>query len=414
LTFQTTIYSSSSTISKAWFIYTIQSELHGSIVNRVPLDVDPAQRVEATITWESEDQVAIPGLPFLIRWEAQDESGLRIRSEETLVRYEDNRFDWQVIEDDSLSVWWHGHPREFGQQIFDIAVTAVADQSELFQTALRFPIRVMIYNNTEESEEICLCGEAVVGGRAYPEFGITAQVVPMNPFLWTWMSEVIPHEISHLYFAQVTTSNFGEDPPMWLNEGIAQINEPIDHTYETELVENAAMNGDLIPLTELVEGFGRYQGTLSDLAYAESYSAVQFLVEELSTKSLGVLFYVYRSGMANDDVFRSALGYDLGEFQRRWLDWLGTSITFPPTKTPLAPKQSESHSQVTREATKRSRTPTPTPSNTYETPMTVAPKKAMPQNQVPLPIIVMALPFGFFIIFLGVCFIIWRKFRRER
>jgi hypothetical protein len=205
-----------------------------------------------------------------------------------------------------------------------------------------------------------------MGGKAFPDYGITAQLVPLTPYLWAWMTEVIPHEISHLYFAQESTSVIGEHPPTWLDEGIAQLNEPIDHSYEDDLVQAAAQEGDLIPLTDLVDGFYPYHGEHLDLAYAESYSAVQYLIETHNPETLTYLFPFYRSGWSTDYAFTSVLGYDLGEFQLRWLSWLGTSMTFPATPTPLPDELLEPTSTATFTAAENSLGPTSIPTRFSE------------------------------------------------
>jgi len=382
-------------------------------MERVPLELHPGTRTQVGITFEFDRNEAIPGLPILVSWEARDESGRRERSEETLVRYEDTRFDWQVIEEGAISVWWHGHPQEFGQQIFDIGAKAVADQAEFFQTALHTPIRIMIYNTLDEFRVIYSNGDDAMGGKAFPEYGITAQVVPLTPYLWAWMTEVIPHEISHLYFAQESTSVIGEHPPTWLDEGIAQLNEPIDHSYKDDLVQAAAQEGDLIPLTDLVDGFYPYHGEHLDLAYAESYSAVQYLIETHNPETLTYLFPFYRSGWSTDYAFTSVLGYDLGEFQRRWLHWLGASMTFPSTPTPLPEEFLEPTPSATSTVAESSLSSTSIPTRSSEVRSTPVPSRAMLPSSVPLPIIVLALPSGLFLVFIGACFIVWSKVRRD-
>lgn len=416
MTFETTIYATSGEITSAWFIYSIQTELTEPFIERVPLELHPGQRAQVAITFEFERHEVIPGLPILVSWEARDESGRRDRSEETLVRFEDTRFDWQVIEEGAISVWWHGHPHEFGQQVFGVAATAVADQAEFFQTTLHSPIRIMIYNDQDEFAEICSHGDDAMGGKAFPEYGITAQIVPMNPVFWMWMREVIPHEISHLYFGQETTSVLGEYPPTWLDEGIAQVNEPIDHAYLADLVQPAAQESDLIPLTDLAEGFYPYHGERLDLAYAESFSAVQYLMEAHSPETLTYLFPFYRSGWSTDYAFTSVLGYDLGEFQQRWLHWLGTSMTFSPTPTPtpLPDEFLEPTSTATFTAAESSLSSTSIPTRSSEVRSTTVPSRAMLPYSVPLPIIVLALPLGLFLVFIGTCFIVWRKYCRDR
>jgi hypothetical protein len=414
MTFETTIYATSGKITSAWFIYSVQTELTEPVKERVPLKLHPGQRAQVAITFEFDRNEVIPGLPILVSWEARDERGRRERSEETLVRYEDTRFDWQVIEEGAISVWWHGHPHEFGQQIFDVAATAVENQAELFKTTLHVPVRIMVYNTLDEFRVICSHGDDAMGGKAFPEYGITAQVVPMTPYIWIWMREVIPHEISHLYFEQESISKLGDYPPTWLDEGVAQTNEPIDHSYETDLVQAAAQEGDLIPLTDLAEGFYPYHGERLDLAYAESYSAVQFLIEAHSQDSLVDLFPFYRSGQTTDDAFESVLGYDLGGFQSRWLAWLGTSITFPATPTPLPDEFLQPTSTATFTAAESSLNPTSIPTRSSEVGSTPVPSRAMLSYPVPLPIIVLALPSGFLLALIGVSLLVWRKVYRNR
>ena len=414
MTFETTIYSTVGKITSAWFIVSVQSELSEPVVERVPLELYPGKRAQVAITFGFERHEAIPGLPMLVSWEACDESGRCNQSEETLVRNEDTRFDWQVIEDEAISVWWHDHPYEFGRQIFDVATTAVANQTVLFQTTLQVPIRIMVYNTLDEFRVICSNGDDAMGGKAFPEYGITAQALPMTPYLWAWMSEVIPHEISHLYFAQESTSIIGEHPPTWLDEGIAQINEPVDHSYLTDLVQTAAQQGDLIPLTDLAEGFDPYQGERLDLVYAESYSAVQYLIETHSPETLTYLFPFYQSGWSTDYAFTSVLGYDLGEFQRRWLQWLGASMTFPSTPTPLPEEFLEPTPSATSTVAESSLSPTSTPTRSYSVRPTPTPIMVMPAGPAPLPWIAFALPSGFLVALIGFSFIVWRTYRRDR
>jgi hypothetical protein len=414
LTFETTIYSTSGEITSAWFNYSVQKGLSEPSVERVPLELYPGKRAQVAITFEFEAWEVIPGLPMLVSWEALDESGRRDRSEETLVRFEDTRFDWQVIEDEAISVWWHGHPHEFGSQIFEVATTEVANQAELFQTTLKSPIRIMVYNTLDEFRVICSHGDDTMGGKAFPEYGVTAQVLPITPYLWLWMSEVIPHEISHLYFGQETTSVLGEYPPTWLDEGIAQVNEPIDHAYLADLVQTAAQESDLIPLTDLAEGFYPYHGERLDLAYAESFSAVQYLMEAHSPETLTYLFPFYRSGWSTDYAFTSVLGYDLGEFQQRWLHWLGTSMTFSPTPTPTPEEIQKPTLAPSFTATESSLSPTSISTRSSSMQATPTPTNVMASGFVPLTCIAFVLPTGFLVALAGMSFLVWRKYSGNR
>jgi hypothetical protein len=392
MTFETTIYSDSGVVSSAWFVYSVQSELTETNPQRIQLKLNPGKRASVALKLHFDDQEVIPGLPIRVHWEAVDSTGRRGRSEEIPARFEDTRFDWQVMQEKNISIWWHDHPTEFGSQIFEVASTAVADQAALFQTTLDNPIRIMIYNTLDEFRVICRHRDDVMGGKAFPEYGITAQVVPITPYPWEWMREVIPHEISHLYFAQATTGMRGETPPTWLDEGIAQLNEPIDHSSLTDLVQTAAQQGDLIPLTDLMEGFDPYYGEHLDLAYAESFSAVQFLTQTHGLETLTYLFAIYRLGWSTDNTFKSVLGYDLGEFQQRWLGWLGTAMIFAPTSTP-SPADFRVHSSAaTKIAINKEIESTFTPTRISEARHSTQNDMMDPSNPLPKACIAFALP----------------------
>ena len=62
------------------------------------------------------------------------------------------------------------------------------------------------------------------------------------------------------------------------------------------------------------------------LAYAESVSAVAFLVRENGEEALVRLIQTYADGVSDDEAFRAAVGTDLAGFEQAWLDDLGAAV----------------------------------------------------------------------------------------
>ncbi len=62
------------------------------------------------------------------------------------------------------------------------------------------------------------------------------------------------------------------------------------------------------------------------LAYAESVSAVAFLVREHGEEALVSLINSYADGVTDDEAFLAAVGLDVAGFERAWLDDLGADV----------------------------------------------------------------------------------------
>ena len=87
-------------------------------------------------------------------------------------------------------------------------------------------------------------------------------------------------------------------------------------------MEAAGRNGTLIPLDGLA---GKFPTTAEGffLAYAESVSAVDFLVRTHGEDALVSLIRSYADGRTDDEAFPDALGVDTAGFDDAWLADLG-------------------------------------------------------------------------------------------
>jgi len=318
---------------------------------QVALEFEPAGRVTLRYTWNTSGLTIPPGAPIFYHWEVTDSAGNRASSEEALFYYDDARYDWQVLENESIGVWWHDRPAEFGEQVFEIAQRAVGKQRSLFKVELDYPMRVIINNDQDEFTGWHPYVHDWVGGQAFTSLGVTVQIVSAYSSQEMWLNGVIPHEIAHLYFYQVTYHPLSS-PPTWFNEGVAQYNEFVDHDLDLSLAKSAILRGDLIPLRTLIGSFGNDRAKVS-LAYAESLSAVTYLVEIYGAQGLSDLMAAYGEGKSNNQAFQAALGRTTDEFEADWLACLGvpegmyvvptpwSTPTWPPSPTMMSGLSSE-------------------------------------------------------------------------
>jgi hypothetical protein len=377
LTFSTTVSSNAGEIVDAELVFHLRNQFSSASLSRMKIEFEPASAVDLSYVWDT-SAGTIPGAAVIYYWEVTDSAGNQVRSDEQLVRYEDTRYDWQILENDDIAVWWHDRRASFGEKVFEIAVQAVENQRQLFQADLDFQMRILIYNDFAEFAEWNGVVSEFIGGQAFPDQGVTAQIVSAYGSQEHWLNDVVPHEISHLYFEQVTF-NRRSNPPTWLNEGVAQFNEFGSHRATLRDVETAANRGDLIALSALEVGFGYFNESRARLAYAEALSAVTYLVETYGEEGMAALLAAYREGMVTDEAFPAALGVTPGQFEADWTVWLGLTEgefvtntpwplpTFPPSPTPyiLGTAVPDSAATPTPRATAVAQLPT-TPANTPE------------------------------------------------
>ncbi len=333
LTFQVTASSDEGDITKAELFYAAGNEISSVSFTSESIEFEPGPKVELTYTWDTSDSTAVPSTPILFYWQVFDSAGNQAQSEEIFVRYEDIRFNWQLLETEDVGVWWHDRPESFGKRVFAIAQAAVDQQSDLFQSELDYQIVIIIYNDAEEFNAWQGLSFDWVGGQAYPNYGITTQIVPASRLQNQWLRGVIPHEISHLYLAQVTYSLLSS-VPAWFNEGVAQYNELDDNELALNSAMSAARRGELISLSSLASGFGRHNEERLRLAYDEAFSAVLYIVDQYGGQSLVDLMTAYRQGLTTDDAMLQVFGKSMGEFETEWANWLGAPEDSFVTPTP--------------------------------------------------------------------------------
>ena len=330
MVFQVVVTSAGADIVSAKFAFTYETLYGSRSYTKDPIDFTPGQTVHLTYTLDTRDLTTPPMMTYLFHWEVVDADGNKVQSEEVLIRYQDNRYDWQVLENEEIGVWWHDRPDSFGQTIFDIAANAVSYQQVLFQTELDFQMRIVISNSEDEFNSWHSIGHDWIGGQTFSNFGITNQIVEGENYQDVWLNGVIPHEISHIFFNHVVY-NPTVSVPVWINEGVAQFNEFITHEWEMDQVETAAADGSLVPLAALEDGFGSYNVERIYLSYAEAYSAAAYLVQTYGNEGLSALLAAYKEGELSDAAFQTALGTSVDQFEMDWAESVGAENYLIPT-----------------------------------------------------------------------------------
>jgi hypothetical protein len=279
-----------------------------------------------------------PNTRFVARWRVVDTAGGVHVGPQTSVTYIDTRFQWRSATGKLVRVHWYKGDDAFGQRALAISEAGVAKAEELFGVTETEPIDFYVYSDIPAFYGALGPGTREnVGGEALPEIRTLFALITPDQISASWVGIVIPHELTHLVF-DTAVHNPYHFPPRWFNEGLAvyltQGNDPSDRG----LVRDAVNAGDIIPLSGLAGQFPTQRDKFG-LAYAESVSAIDFLVRRYGSDALVKLVRSYQAGVTDDAAFKGALGVDTGGFNDAWLADIGARepVTQGPRPDPAGP-----------------------------------------------------------------------------
>jgi Peptidase MA superfamily len=254
------------------------------------------------------------------------------------VHYDDTRYAWQTLTGSLVRVHWVEGGDTFGRQALAIAEKAVGDAARLLGVTESQPIDFYVYTDRQAFYDVLGPGAREnVGAAAFPDIrSVFANITTTNPDD-PIVGIYIPHELTHIVFGDATSNPYHE-PLHWLNEGLAvYLSQGFDGGSRDD-VATAVADHTLMPLTSLSGQFPT-QGDRFALAYAESVSAVDFLVRHYGRDALVKLIRTYANGVGDDEAFQAGIGTDQAGFEAAWLDDVGAPAPSPfgPRPAPAGP-----------------------------------------------------------------------------
>jgi hypothetical protein len=129
---------------------------------------------------------------------------------------------------------------------------------------------------------------------------------------------VLRHELAHSFVAARTAGNC----PTWLHEGVAQWLEGGDPSREDASLASAARDGRLLPLLTLEAPFQGLSEADATLAYAESVSAVGYILRRSGEAGIVRLLSALGDRIPSEEALPVALALSYPELQKGWSDSL--------------------------------------------------------------------------------------------
>ncbi|MBN2369688.1 MAG: hypothetical protein JXO72_04305 [Vicinamibacteria bacterium] len=125
---------------------------------------------------------------------------------------------------------------------------------------------------------------------------------------------VLRHELAHSFVNAGTRGNC----PTWLHEGIAQWLEGRDPAQDVPLLKAAVREQRLISLAALEAPFRRLSAGDATLAYAESLSAVAYILRARGDAGIVRLLAALGDGLPSEEALVVALALSYPELQSGW------------------------------------------------------------------------------------------------
>ena len=156
------------------------------------------------------------------------------------------------------------------------------------------------------------------GGVAFTEFGIIA--IGISPGNAGWGKEALVHELTHLVVHRTTFSPY-TNLPIWLDEGLAMYNQGELSPQLRSRLEEAISEGTLLSVRSVCSPFYA-DPEKAYLSYAESYSLVEYILDNYSGDKMLDLLTLIKQGSTYDEALTEAYGFDIDGLDVRWRESL--------------------------------------------------------------------------------------------
>jgi hypothetical protein len=298
------------------------------------LQIDEASLAHAVIDLHT--QPLPPFSTILYWWHFDFEDSSTLETSPDTFSYIDNRFEWKVMEQNSISLHWVDGDLEYGQSALNAAGEALAAIESTLALPAPASVEVYLYPTQEQLRAgLQIGGRTWVAGHSRPELGVLLLAASPNTDGLIQLEGDIPHELTHLMLYERMGESY-KHLPSWFNEGIAVLQEPTpDAAYRIALQE-AAASDTLIPLESLCSAFPFAEGDAL-LAYGESASFMGYLRDIYGAGAFVQLLDTYREGASCTGGVQRVYQRSLSQLESEWRQSLSPRSTLLEPLRPVLP-----------------------------------------------------------------------------
>jgi len=298
--------------------YVVDQASFAQVTSEVYIEFVPSSTVDAEWTWDMRKTGGLPpGANVDYWWTVEDATGDKVATALVRVEFDDVRYDWHSLTEGKVTLYWYEGEQPFVQQLMTTAQQVLTRLAEDTGAYLEKPVKIYIYANSRDLLGAMIFPQEWTGGVAYARHGIIA--IGISPVNLNWGKRVIAHELAHLVIHQMTFNPYG-GLPTWLDEGLAMYAEGELGAQFTAYLDKAIAENSLLSVPSLSSPFSAYAGE-SYLAYAQSYSLVEFLITNYGQGKMLELLNTFRQGSSYDAALEKVYGFDTDGLDTLWRDY---------------------------------------------------------------------------------------------
>jgi hypothetical protein len=308
-------FKASANITSAVLEYGTDQLTCGTVVAKAFPTFTPAADVKVEWTWQMQQSGSLPpGASIWWQWQVQDANGAQFTSPRQTIIWLDSLHSWQEISGGNINLHYYNGGQAFGQALHDAAATALVRLSQDVGLSPEKPVDIYIYATTQDMTDAVLYEPQWSGGLVIPGYDIV--IIGVSTDLLDWGKSTEAHELTHVLVGDLTFSCLGSIPT-WLDEGLAVYGEGGPQPDQLALFDQAKAADQLPALRSLAGGFPE-DANRAGLAYAESYSVINFLIQTDGRDKMNALLIALRDGATIDEALQSVYGFDTDGLENAW------------------------------------------------------------------------------------------------
>ena len=299
--------------------YSVDRISYAEVTSEAYIEFVPA--AEVNVSWTLE-MVKIGGLPpgssVEYWWLVEDASGEKVETAPVRVQFDDTRYSWDSLTEGKVTMYWYEGDESFIQELMAAAQQALARLAEDTGAELEKPAKIYIYANVQDLHGAMIYPHEWTGGAAFTRYGTV--VIGIAPDGLYWGKRAIAHELAHLVIHQMVLNPYS-GLPKWLDEGLAMYAEGVAAPGYTAYLNQAIVEDNLLSVRSLSSPFSAYAAE-AILAYAQSYSLVEFLISSYGQGKMLELLNTFSQGSSYDAALDKAYGFDTDGLDTLWREHL--------------------------------------------------------------------------------------------
>ncbi|MBI4656394.1 MAG: PD40 domain-containing protein [Elusimicrobia bacterium] len=244
------------------------------------------------------------------------------------------KFDWKIYSTPHFDIYYYGDTEKWLATASNILENAYRKITADLNPGLDKRIPFFLYASINDMQQtpITDVGDGI-GGLTEP---YKDRFMVYSDGSMEWLKEVITHEFGHEVQFSILIDGFWESArvlktyiyPLWMMEGIAEYGTGSDDiAVEKMYVRDAAVSGNLIPLTRLNQ-FAHLKPHQTTLAYKQGAQAIRFLAEQYGKDKPAKMLHLFRNRYDISSVLNALVGTDIFAFDRNFREYAALKYAY--------------------------------------------------------------------------------------